>query len=370
MSKIESPADSGKTIALVAPVPPPNGGMSMQAQKLRDRLGAEGLCVIFIPTNPDFPGFLKWCAGIPGVRTFVRFWIYLPHLFGIRHADVVHVFASSHLYFFISVVPALVIGKVFGKRVIVNYRGGEAESFFNSWGRFAKPFFRFADEVVVPSEFLQDVFRRKLSLETEILPNIADTEVFTYRERDEFRPILVVARQLEPIYGHETILKAFTRIQETFPEASLQIAGSGSCYETLVSRVEALGLSGVDFLGTLSHRQLAEVYQSCDIMLNASTADNFPGALIEAFLCGLPIVTTDAGGIPLMVEDQVNGLLVKPGDDQALAEAVTHLVRSPQHGRQIAENGRRYAQAYQWSEIRRKIFRYYFPADEQGGEYV
>ncbi|WP_429885121.1 glycosyltransferase family 4 protein [Geoalkalibacter halelectricus] len=331
----------------------------MQARKLENKLRGEGLAVLFIPTNPDFPGFLDWCTRIPGLRTFVRFWIYLARLWALRRADVVHVFAASHLYFFISVLPALLMGKALGKRAVLNYRGGEAEVFFERWGRFVRPFLGLADAVVVPSEFLQDVFRRKMALETAVLPNIADVDVFSYRERQTFQPIFVVTRQLEPIYGHETIFEAFARVQSIFPEARLRIAGAGSLHRQLTDRVEELGLTGVEFLGTLSHQQLAEVYNACDIMVNASTADNFPGALIEAFLCGLPVVSTNAGGIPFMVKDQVNGLLVEPGDAAALAEAMMRLVRDTQLGRRLAEDGRRYAQAYRWVEIRKKVMHFY-----------
>ena len=353
-----------KKIALVAPAPPPNGGMAMQARKLGDKLCAEGLSVTAIPTNPDFPAFLKWCRNLCGVRTFFRFWVYLLSLRGLRRVDVVHLFASSHWYFFLSVVPALLAGKAFGNRVILNYRGGEAEAFFDRWGRAARFFLKSADEIVVPSEFLQEVFRRRMAIETEILPNIADVDIFSYRERQEFQPIFVVARQLEPIYGHETILQAFARVKQDFPEARLKIAGGGTLQKKLVDRVDDLGLTGVEFLGTLSHQKLAEVYAGCDIMVNASTADNFPGALIEAFLCGLPVVSTDVGGIPFMIQDQKNGLMVAPDDADGLAAAMVQLVRNPELGRRLAENGRLYAQAYQWPEIRKQIFHLYFPTTE------
>ena len=351
---------SSKRIGLVAPVPPPNGGMAMQALKLADKLGKEGMDVAIIPTNPDFPGFLRCCRGVPGVRTIIRFCIYCLQLRNLHRKDVVHIFAASHLFFFLSVVPALCMAKILGVRTVLNYRGGEAETFFNCFGRFVRPFFSLADVIVVPSEFLQEVFGRKLSLESEVLPNVADNDVFVFRKREGLQPIFVVARQLEPIYGHHTILKAFAWVRQEFPEAVLKIAGGGSLRKELEEMVTKLDLGGVQFWGTLDHQSLAKVYDSCDIMLNASVADNFPGALIEAFLCGLPVVTTNAGGISFMVKDRVNGLLVEPGDDIGLAEAMLELLHNPSLGIYMANEGYKYAKSYHWPEIRKKILSIYF----------
>lgn len=349
-----------KKVALVAPVPPPNGGMAMQAGKLADRLRAEGLSVVLIPTNPDFPAALRWSKTIPGVRTFVRFCIYLIHLRALRHVEVVHVFACSHLYFFISVVPALLVGRLFRCRVLVNYRGGEADSFFARWGRLAGFFLKRAAAVVVPSEFLQEVFRRRLNIDAAILPNIADDELFVFRDRSVFDPVFVVSRQLEPIYGHDVIIRAFAMIRRERPAARLKIAGGGSLRQSLEEMVAREKIGGVEFFGTVEHRQLADIYAASAVMVNASVADNFPGSLIEAFLCGLPVVTTDVGGIPCMVGHRHNGLLVKPGDVAALAAGMLEVVRDPALARSLAQEGQAYAQQYCWEQIKEKIYTLYF----------
>lgn len=349
-----------KRIALVAPVPPPNGGMAMQASKLADRLRADGLSVVLIATNPDFPAILRWCEAIPGVRTFVRFWIYLIHLMYLRNIAVVHIFACSHLYFFISVVPAFLVGRLFSCRVLVNYRGGEADRFFSRWGRLVGFFLKRTDAVVVPSEFLQQVFWNRLNIDAAILPNIADDDVFAFRDRRTFDPVFVVSRQLEPIYGHDVIIRAFAQVRCEFPAARLKIAGDGSLRQSLEDMVVREGIGGVEFFGTVDHRQLADIYAVSAIMVNASIADNFPGSLIEAFLCGLPVVTTSVGGIPYMVRHRYNGLLVKSGDESDLAAGMLELVRNPALARSLTQEGLVYARQYRWEQIREKIFMLYF----------
>lgn len=344
------------TVAIVAPLPPPYGGMAVQAQKLRNRLEKEAVRVIFIASNPAFPGILKWCERVPGLRTLVRFVLFLRGLAVIREADVVHLFAASHLYFFLVVAPAVYAARVCKKRIVLNYRGGEAESFFERWKRFVVPVFKSADAIVVPSVFLQDVFSRCLSLESSILPNIADTEVFSFKQRDNFRPLLVVSRQLEPLYNHETILRAFRIVKARYPEARLSIAGEGSEKSRLEKLSNDLNLKDVDFLGAMTHEQLAGIYATSDIMVNASLADNFPGAIIEAFLCGLPVVTSDVGGIPFLVVNNVSGVHVKPDDYKAMAEAVISLIERPEQASLLVANGKHIAESYRWDNIRSEIF--------------
>ncbi len=359
-AKKDSMESPRKNIALVAPVPPPNGGMAMQAGKLAERLRAEGLSVSLIATNPDFPAALKWCAALPGVRTFIRFWLYLFRLRALRSVDVVHIFACSHLYFFISVVPALLVGRWFRCRVLVNYRGGEADRFFARWGWLVGFYLKRVDAVVVPSPFLQEVFRQRLDIEAAVLPNIADAELFAFRDRSVFEPVFVVSRQLEPIYGHEVILRAFARVRQELPAARLKIAGGGSLRQPLEEMVVREQIEGVEFYGTVDHQQLAEIYAASAVMVNASLADNFPGALMEAFLCGLPVVTSDVGGISCMVEHRRNGLLVKPHDDAALAAGMLELVQDPALARALAKEGYAYARQYRWEQIRERIFALYF----------
>ncbi len=343
-------------VAIVAPLPPPYGGMAVQAQKLRNRLEKEAVRVIFIASNPAFPRIVKWCERVPGLRTLVRLVLFLRELTVIREADVVHLFAASHLYFFLVVAPTVYAARVCKKRIVLNYRGGEAESFFGRWKRFVVPVFKSVDVLVVPSAFLQEVFSRCLGLESSILPNIADTEVFSFKQRDTFRPLLVVSRQLEPLYNHETILKAFRIVKARFPEARLSVAGEGSEKSRLEKLCDDWDLKDVNFLGAMTHEQLARVYAASDIMVNASRADNFPGAIVEAFLCGLPVVTSDVGGIPLLVVKNVSGIHVKPNDHETMAKAVISLIERPEQARLLVENGKHIAENYRWDNIRAEIF--------------
>jgi glycosyltransferase involved in cell wall biosynthesis len=364
MGKREGPAQDA-SVAIVAPSPPPFGGMAVQALKLRDKLQADGCNVYFVATNYSFPAYLSFCEKVKGIRTVLRLMFFPVELAVIRRVKVVHLFAASHLYFFLIVVPTILMTKLYNKKLVINYRGGEAEPFFRKWGTIVKPFFMMADSIAVPSAFLKEVFSRCLHLETTILPNLADTDLFRYRERDKLRPILVVSRQLEPLYNHECILRAFKLVRQRYPDAILKIVGEGSESHRLRELALQIGLEGVSFLGALPNERLADEYDGCDIMVNASKADNFPGAILEAFMCGLPVVTTGVGGIPFLVKDEMSGLLVAPDDHEDLANKVINLVNNPRLARTLSVNARKFAEEYSWQNIRERLYSVYGLAREQ-----
>src|SRR5215471_7417799 len=122
-------------VLLVAPAPPPYGGMALQARKLEQLLRQDGHPVVFLPSNLPFPDRLRFLDTLRGIRPFLRCMMLSGRLWKeAARADVIHVFAASWLYFFVVVTPAILIGRMRGKRTILNYRGGEAERFFNCFG--------------------------------------------------------------------------------------------------------------------------------------------------------------------------------------------------------------------------------------------
>lgn len=349
--------DRSISVCVVSPFPPPYGGMAVQARELVERLRGEGLQVEAVKTNADLPRFL---SGIKGLRTLARFLIFTIKLqAALRRADVVHLFGASHLFFFLHAAPALVMARLWRKRTILNYRGGEAEAFLRRWGWLARPIIRLSDELAVPSPFLRSVFARHGIDSAAILPNLIDLDSFSFKERKEFRPRMLVARQLEKIYNIECVLRAFKIIQGKHPNAHLGVAGTGSREAELKKLAAELGLENVTFYGAVSHEEIAEIYNQYDIYLNASDADNFPGSIMEAFACGLPVVSTRAGGIPCMVEDGATGFLVDVGDCRALAEKAMLIMDNPRLGARIAAAARERCREHSWQSVYKELRQLY-----------
>lgn len=324
------PERSPIRVCIVAPSLDILGGQAIQAKRLLERLSAQpAVRVEFLPVNPRLPGPLRMLQRIKYVRTLVTETVYLATLLlRLPRIDVAHIFSASYFSFLLAPAPALLIARLFGKKTLLNYRSGEAEDHLSRWRRTALPVLRRADRIVVPSGYLVDVFAR-FGLEAEAIPNFVDFDLFRFRERDPLRPVFLANRNLEPLYNVTCVLDAFARIQRAVPEARLIVAGDGSERRRLEERAAALRLREVEFVGRVDQAGMARLYDRADIYLNAPDIDNMPGSILEAYAAGLPVVTTDAGGIPYIVEHEETGLLVPRGDDAALAEQALRLLADP-----------------------------------------
>jgi glycosyltransferase involved in cell wall biosynthesis len=262
--------------------------------------------------------------------------------------------------------PAIWVGKLRGVRVIVNYRGGAAESFLARSIRTVRPTLRMADDIVVPSEFLRGVFA-KFGIETTIVPNVVDVKRFKPARTAAAAPgpdapHVVIARNLEAIYDIATAIKAFAILHAVRPAARLTIAGAGPERAMLGTLVDELALSdAVSFCGVLSRDAIADLYRSATLMLNSSIVDNTPNSLIEAMACGIPIVSTNVGGIPYLVKDRMTALLVPPGKPDALARAMVEVLDDPVLAGRMIEGGIQVARGCAWEKVLPMWMREYWP---------
>ncbi len=213
-------------IAVVAPSLDILGGQGIQARTLFTELRNDGYSVKFIPINPRFPAGLQWLRCYPYARTLLNQMLYLPSLLRLRRTDVVHVFSASYWSFLLSPVPAILAARSVRKRIVLNYHSGEAEDHLARWGRFIHPWLRVVDKIVVPSEYLRDVFARH-GYRAHVIRNVVDNSRFRYRERLQLRPRLISTRNLEADYEVDNTLEAFNLLKAQYPEATLTVVGYG-----------------------------------------------------------------------------------------------------------------------------------------------
>jgi L-malate glycosyltransferase len=336
-------------VAIVAPSLDVLGGQSIQAAALVEGLRQDGSEIAFVATNPRFPRGLAWLRRVPLARTILNQQLYLASLLNLQRSEVVHVFSASFWSFLLAPVPAMLMARALGKRVILNYHSGEADEHLARWGRLVHPWLRLAHEIVVPSEYLQQVFARHGYVAC-VVPNVVDTARFVYRERPQLQPRLLSNRSLEPGYRVDVIVEAFALLKAVRPDATLTIAGTGSEEPRL--RQIAGASSGVTFVGRVAPAAMPELYAASDVFLNASVVDNQPLSLLEAFASGLPVVTTATGGIASMVRDGDSGLIVAPLDPAAMATAVLALLCDPQRAQRMTWAARQVAERHGWSSVR------------------
>jgi glycosyltransferase involved in cell wall biosynthesis len=339
-----------RRIVIVAPSLDILGGQGIQAQALIDRLRAEGWPVDLLRINPRFPRGLGWVRRVPYARTVLNQALYIPSLLSLRGADVVHVFSASYWSFLLAPAPAMAVARALGKRVILNYHSGEADDHLARWGFLVHPWLRLAHEIVVPSEYLQEVFLRH-GYRARVVPNVVDTSHFRYRQRRPVGPHLVSTRNLERHYKLDNTLEAFALVRARYPLATLSVAGYGSAEPQLRRLATSLGFTGIRFLGRVEPNDLPAVLDGADVLVNSSIVDNQPVSVLEAFAAGLPVVSTPTGDIANMVRDGETGLLVPPEDPPAMAKAVISLLEDPARAVAMAQRARDEVEKYSWAQV-------------------
>lgn len=238
-----------------------------------------------------------------------------------------------------------------------------AVSAFDMYAPLARKAFRYVSSSAVvryyqhcsfvtgPSHFtIGDMQATGLTKPCRVISNPIDTGIFkcfptTVRHRLKLRlglsPATVVyAGRLAPEKRIDLLIRAVAKASVMLPDISLVLAGHGSYREKLQSLAHSLGIHRqVFFVGTLSHKQLAELFGAADLFAIASTTETQSMVLLQAMACGLPAVGVRCGGLPEHIPSSV-GMLANPGDIHGISSCIVKLLTSPglreKMGRQAA----------------------------------
>lgn len=350
---------AGLHVGLVGPLPPPAGGMANQTRQLAELLRDAQAHVSLVQSNAPYRPV--WAGRVPVFRALFRLVPYLLLLWRVAgRSDVLHVMANSGWSWHLFAAPAIWIARCRQVPVVVNYRGGEAAEFLVGSQRAVRWSIGSIARLIVPSGFLQQVFSQ-FGMASEIVPNIVDLRRF--RPACSARPDspqLLVARNLEAIYDNATALHAFVRVAAQVPTACLTIAGTGPERAALEALAQQLGVAGqVRFAGRLEREAMAALMRECAVALNPSRVDNTPNSVLEAWASGVPVVSTNVGGVPFIAEHGVTALLVPPQDPEAMANAVLQVLTDPSLARQLSVNGLVEVQRYTWERVAPRLAEVY-----------
>lgn len=339
-------------VAIVAPSMGILGGQAVQADRLvRAWTGDPDVDAWLVPINPIPPGPFRRAVNVKYVRTVATQLTYWPLLLReLRKADVVHVFSASYFSFLLAPLPAVLIAKLYGKPVVMNYRSGEAPDHLQR-SPIARQTLRAVDRNAVPSRFLHEVFGR-FGIRSEIIPNIVDVDRFAFRRRVPLRPNIVSTRNFEDLYNISCTLRTFQRVQQRWPEATLTLVGGGSGESALRALADELGLKHVRWVGRVPPSEIWRYYAEADIYLQTPNIDNMPASVLEAFASGCAVVATDAGGVPAILTDDLHGILVKCNDHEGAAAAILRLLDDDALAERLTTSARESCERYRWQNVR------------------
>jgi glycosyltransferase involved in cell wall biosynthesis len=341
-------------ILLLAPSFKIIGGQSVQASRLLSEFGkVPSIQVDFQPIDPDVPRPLRFLLRVKYLRTLIKFCVYSSQLlWRVPRYDIVHVFSAAYTSYMFWTLPALFTAKLAGKKIILNYRDGQAEDHLRNW-RTALPTLRMMDAIVSNTPYLVEVFGR-FGLRIRSIWNIIDANRFLYRQRSCLRPVFLHNRILEPLYNIQCSLRAFQIVQQRYPNASLTIAHEGPSREELEAFARSLDLKNTRFIGSVPHSEIGALYDSADIYLTSPDFDCMPGSLLECFASGLPVIATAAGGIPHIASSGQTALLVPVNDHRAMADAAFRLLEDAALVEMLTKNARAHVELFGADSVRRQ----------------
>lgn len=339
-------------VAIVAPTVGILGGQAVQADRLlRAWHGDPDVRAWLVPVNPTPPGPFRHLVRVKYIRTLATQLTYWPRLLReLRRADVVHVFSASYTSFLLAPLPAVLVSRLYGKPVVMNYRSGEAPDHLQR-SAVARKVLATVDRNAVPSRFLRDVFAR-FGIGADIIPNIIDVDRFKFRAREPLQPHVLSTRNFEDLYNVACTLRAFRLVQQRHPSATLTLVGGGSNEPALRVLASELGLQHVRFAGRVPPDDIWRFYADADIYLQTPNIDNMPGSVLEAFASGCAVVSTEAGGVPAILTHEEHGLLVPCDDHEAAAAAVLRLLDDAGLAARLTASARASCDQYRWTSVR------------------
>ena len=345
-------------LTLVGPLPPPSGGMANQTRQLARLLAAEGTDVRIVQTNAPYSP--SWMARIPVSRGGPARAV--PVAVVDRHSRRGR--RARHGELGLGVAPLCGAGDLDRadprRAVVVNYRGGEAELVLRAAGPLDASYTAAGAGMIV-ARALGAMFAAH-GVPRPIVPNVVNLAAFRPAAAAACAPHLGRHPQSGADLRHRHGDRAFALVAKVRPRARMTIAGSGPQRAELERLAAEQGVGAVRFTGRLDDAELPELYQSATLTLNPSLTDNMPNSLLEAMASGVPIVSTNVGGIPYLVEDGVSALLVPFGDAQAMARCALRILGDPALGVRLARAGLEASRGYAWAKVRSDLFAVYVRA--------
>lgn len=221
---------------------------------------------------------------------------------------------------------------------------------------FSKMIFNNAHYNVAPSNYLLKNFEHFNFPNLVLIPNSIEIDNYSFKTRfNQMNPQLLWVRSIDPIYNPEMAIQVHSILKSKFPLAKLSMVGPyKGINEQELNKIIKLYNSDVTVTGKLSKSEWHNYSLNFNIFINTTHFDNTPVSLIEALALGLPVVSTNVGGIPYLVKDRETALLVNDSDSQAMADAIIELIENPELAQNLAMYGRKLAEQFDWQIVKKQ----------------
>ncbi|WP_339887771.1 glycosyltransferase family 4 protein [uncultured Flavobacterium sp.] len=247
------------------------------------------------------------------------------------------------------------IARFFKVKYIPILHGGDLPNRLKSNPYLCKLLFKNAYANVAPSNYLVEKFKKNGFENIVFIPNSIQIDEYKFKNRIAIQPHLLWVRSFAKIYNPKMAVEVYRLLKEKHPKASLTMVGpdkDGSLIETR-HLAESLNLK-VDFTGKLSKEEWTNLASKHDVFINTTHFDNTPVSIIEAMALGLPVVSTNVGGIPYMLSTAKNALLVNDNEPIEMANAIEVLLKDSKKVEELTSNAKLLIETMDWHAVKLK----------------
>ena len=235
--------------------------------------------------------------------------------------------------------------------------GGQFESRIKSNTDLVSKYLNEAKYVVAPSKYLKNVIESNLSIKVHIVPNAIDLKLYDFipEKLNDGKFHVFWLRAFQFIYNPELAIEIINNLKNNFKiDVDLSMVGpdKDSSRESVKDLISKYDLNqSVKLYGKLQPAEWKELAKKADLFLNTTRVDNMPVSVIEAMALGLPIITTDVGGIPFLVTHGEEGYLFPSEDWSAASSFIAKLVKDPEHRKMLRFKARQKSLSMDWESV-------------------
>jgi len=248
--------------------------------------------------------------------------------------------------------------RLLNKKYIPILHGGDLPSRLNKSKRACHKLFTQSYANVAVSGYLKHEFER-IGYKTVIIPNSIEIAKYSYSLRDYTRPQLLWVRSFHRQYNPNMAAEVLAVLLKNEPDATLCMVGpdKDGSMEEFRKDIRQKGIeNNVKITDRVTKEEWVRLSEDYDFFINTTNVDNTPVSVLEALALGLCVISTDPGGIPYLLTEGIDALLVRPGDYQAMADKISSLMDDPNLAASLSKSGRNKAESFDWKQVREKWF--------------
>ena len=285
----------------------------------------------------------------PILRLFDMLWVFFKNIHSTKLILIDTYSTNAFYYTFLLAI----ISTLFSKPYCPILHGGDLPNRLASSPRLSRFTFGQSFINISPSVYLKQIFEQE-GFRIRHIPNFIEISNYPMTIRKEFRPRLLWVRAFHKIYNPLLAIYVLEKLLVKWNDTKLCMVGpdKDDSLNSVKQLADQLGVRDhLSIRGKLEKKEWIKLSEEYDIFINTSNFDNLPVSLMEAMALGLPIITTNVGGIPFLINHKSTGILVKPNDPNEFVVAVNDLITGENNGLNLAANARNEVFNYDKSKV-------------------